>query len=59
MDAVTTKQAKKDGGQWRKIVKIEKIFALSFKTITIKVSCSFIIHMNVNELKPKIHLIKI
>jgi len=26
MGAITTKQAKKDGGRWRKIVTIEEIF---------------------------------
>jgi hypothetical protein len=31
---------------------------LPFKTMTIMVNCYFFIHMNVNEFKPKIHLMK-
>jgi hypothetical protein len=32
------------------------IFVLPFKTMEIMVTCFFFIHMNVKELKPKIHL---
>jgi len=34
------------------------IYVLSFKTIAIMASWSFLILMNVKEFKPKIHLIK-
>jgi hypothetical protein len=33
-------------------------YVLPFKTMAIMASWSFSIHMNVNEFKPKIHLIK-
>ncbi len=34
------------------------IYVLPFKTVAIMASCSFFIHMNVKEIKPKVHLIK-
>jgi hypothetical protein len=36
----------------------KNIYVLPFKTIAIMASWSFLIHMNVNEFKPKIHLTK-
>jgi hypothetical protein len=36
----------------------KNIYVLSFKTMAIVMSCFFLIHMNVKEFKPKIHLIK-
>jgi hypothetical protein len=34
------------------------IHVLPFKAMVIMASCCFIIHMNVKEFKPKIHLMK-
>jgi hypothetical protein len=34
------------------------IYVLPFKTMAIMESCSFLIHINVKEFKPKIHSIK-
>ncbi len=36
----------------------KNIYVLPFETMEIMASCSFLIHMNVKELKPKIRLIK-
>jgi len=44
---------RKNNQNWRNIYPI-----LPFKTMAIMASCSFFIHMNVKEFKPKIHLIK-
>jgi hypothetical protein len=42
----------KNSQDWR------NIYVLPFKTMAIMVSWSFLIHMNVKEFKPKIHLTK-
>ncbi len=42
----------KNSQDWR------NTYVLPFKTMAIMTSCSFLIHMNVKELKPKINLIK-
>jgi hypothetical protein len=42
----------KNSQDWRNIC------VLPFKTMAIMASWSFLIHMNVKEVKPKIHLIK-
>jgi hypothetical protein len=36
----------------------KNIYVLPFKTMAIVTSCVFLIHMNVKEFKPKIHLIE-
>jgi hypothetical protein len=45
-------KTKKNNQSWR------NIYVLPFKTMVLIASCSFFIHMNVKEFKPKIHLIK-
>jgi len=43
---------KENNQNWR------NIYVLLFNTMAIMASCSFFIHMNVKQFKPKIHLIK-
>jgi hypothetical protein len=42
----------KSSQNWR------NVYVLPFKTMAIMANWSFFIHMNVKEVKPKIHLIK-
>jgi len=59
MNVIKIKQVKKYVRQQRKTIEIGKIFMfLPFKTMVIITNCSFFTHMNVQEFKTKIHLIK-
>jgi hypothetical protein len=59
-DVIIIKQAKK-GFERRKKNNQNKrnIYVLPFKTMEIMANYSFFIHMNINEFKPKIHLINL
>jgi hypothetical protein len=55
MGVVTIQKTKKDVKLSK--FKLRNIYIFSFKTMAIMASCLFI-HMNVNEFKQKIHLMK-
>jgi hypothetical protein len=58
MGAVTIQQAKKDVIPQKKNQNLINIYVLPFKTMAIMASYCFSIHMNVKEIKPKIHLMR-
>jgi hypothetical protein len=58
LGAITIQQARKGIGLQRKNKNWTNVYGLPFKTMAIMVNFCFFIHMNVNEFKSKIHLMK-